>query len=41
MLGHADIKTTDTYLNVTQTGLQESRRQLDRRRSCKGLRQSH
>ena len=29
MLGHADIKTTDTYLNVTRIGLAESMKKLD------------
>ena len=29
MLGHADIKTTDTYLNSTRLGLQESMRKVD------------
>ena len=29
LLGHANIKTTDTYLNVTKTGLQESMRRFD------------
>ena len=28
MLGHADLKQTSTYLNVTQTGLQESMRRF-------------
>jgi hypothetical protein len=36
MLGHADVKTTDTYLNVTRLGLRDSMRQLDEARSrCK------
>jgi integrase len=30
MLGHANISTTDTYLNVTKIGLQESMRRFDR-----------
>lgn len=29
LLGHANIKTKDTYLNVTKTGLHESRRRFD------------
>ena len=29
MLGHADIKTTDTYLNVTRIGLHESMRRFE------------
>jgi site-specific recombinase XerD len=29
MLGHADLKTTDGYLNVTATGLQESMRKME------------
>ena len=29
LLGHANIKTTDTYLNVTKTGLHESMRRFD------------
>jgi hypothetical protein len=29
---HANIKTTDTYLNVTKTGLQESMRRFDESR---------
>jgi integrase len=36
MLGHADIKTTDTYLNVTRIGLAESMKKLDEARiRCK------
>jgi len=36
MLGHADVKTTDTYLNVTRIGLAESMRKLDEdRKRCK------
>jgi integrase len=35
MLGHADVKTTDTYLNPTLIGLQESMRKLEEaRESC-------
>jgi len=30
MLGHADVKTTDTYLNVTRLGLAESMRRFQR-----------
>src|SRR5687768_5527689 len=29
MLGHGNVQTTDTYLNVTKLGLKESMRQLD------------
>jgi hypothetical protein len=29
MLGHADISTTSTYLNVTRLGLHESMKKLD------------
>jgi site-specific recombinase XerD len=29
LLGHANIKTTNTYLNVTTTGLHESMRRFD------------
>jgi hypothetical protein len=29
LLGHANIKTTDTYLNVTTTGLHDSMRRFD------------
>jgi len=29
LLGHVNIKTTDTYLNVTKTGLHESMRRFD------------
>jgi len=36
MLGHADISTTDTYLNATRVGLQESMRQFEETRNrCK------
>ena len=36
MLGHADIKTTSTYLNVTLPGLHESMRRFDEARNrCK------
>ena len=30
MLGHADIKTTDTYLNVTRIGLHDSMKRFER-----------
>jgi integrase len=33
MLGHADVKTTDTYLNVTVAGLDESMRKFDQARA--------
>jgi len=29
LLGHANIKTTDAYLNVTKTGLHETMRRFD------------
>jgi hypothetical protein len=29
MLGHGNVQTTDTYLNVTKLGLKESMRQYD------------
>ena len=32
LLGHASIKTTDTYLNVTRIGLQDSMRKFDAKR---------
>ena len=36
MLGHGNVQTTDTYLNVTKLGLKESMRQFDVLRSrCK------
>ena len=35
MLGHANISTTDTYLNVSLKGLQESMHRLDDGRMCK------
>jgi len=35
LLGHANIKTTDTYLNATRIGLQESMRKYEEfRKSC-------
>jgi integrase len=38
MLGHADIKTTDTYLNPTRSGLQESMRKLEEDRpGCRAV----
>ncbi len=41
MLGHADIKTTSTYLNVTLPGLHHSMRKLDESRQvCTNLAQS-
>jgi integrase len=41
MLGHADIKTTSTYLNVTLPGLHQSMRKLDQsRQACTNLAQS-
>lgn len=33
MLGHADLKQTSTYLNATVSGIEESMRKLDERRS--------
>jgi hypothetical protein len=30
MLGHADLSTTSTYLNITRMGLQESMRRFDK-----------
>ena len=35
ILGHADLKQTSTYLNVTLEGLKASMRALDEARSCK------
>ena len=35
MLGHANIATTDTYLNASLKGLQESMRRFDEGRMCK------
>ena len=35
MLGHADLKQTSTYLNVTLDGLKASMRAMDEARSCK------
>ena len=35
MLGHADLKQTSTYLNVTLEGLKASMRALDEARNCK------
>jgi hypothetical protein len=36
MLGHGNVQTTDTYLNVTKLGLKESMRRVDDlRRACK------
>jgi integrase len=41
MLGHASINTTDTYLNVTRLGLQESMRKYeDSRKVCTKLAQT-
>ncbi len=41
MLGHADIKTTSTYLNVTLPGLHQSMRKLDQSlQACTNLAQS-
>lgn len=41
MLGHADIKTISTYLNVTLPGLHQSMRKLDQsRHACTNLAQS-
>ncbi len=41
LLGHANIKTTDTYLNATRIGLQESMRKYeDFRKSCTGVAQT-
>ena len=34
MLGHADLKQTSTYLNVTLEGLKESMLKLDQERRC-------
>ena len=35
LLGHANIKTTDTYLNATRIGLQESMRKFEEfRKTC-------
>ena len=35
LLGHANIKTTDTYLNATRIGLQESMRNYEEfRQTC-------
>ena len=41
MLGHADIKTTSTYLNVTLPSLHQSMRRLDEaRQACTNLAQT-
>ncbi len=41
MLGHSDIKTTSTYLNVTLPGLHQSMRKLDQsRQACTKLAQT-
>ncbi len=41
MLGHADIKTTSTYLNVTLPRLHQSMRQFDQsRQACTTLAQT-
>ena len=41
MLGHADIKTTSTYLNVTLPGLHQSMRRFDEsRQACTTLAQT-
>jgi integrase len=37
MLGHADLKQTSTYLNITLGGLKESMRALDEARGCKNV----
>jgi integrase len=37
MLGHADLKQTSTYLNVTLEGLKASMRALDEARRCKNV----
>jgi hypothetical protein len=34
MLGHADIGTTNTYLNASRTSLQEAMRKVDEARRC-------
>lgn len=34
MLGHADLKQTSTYLNVTLEGLKGSMRAMDEARRC-------
>ena len=40
ILGHANIKTTDTYLNATRIGLQESMRKYEAfRKTCTKLAQ--
>ena len=35
MLGHADIKTTSTYLNITLPGLHESMQKFEEARTRK------
>ena len=40
MLGHANISTTDTYLNAPLKGLQESMRRFDEGRVCKFLQET-
>jgi site-specific recombinase XerD len=35
MLGHADLSTTDTYLNATKMGLKDMRRFEEMRNGCK------
>ena len=41
LLGHANIKTTDTYLNATRLGLQESMRKYEEsRKSCTDVAQT-
>ncbi|MDE0829028.1 MAG: tyrosine-type recombinase/integrase [Vicinamibacterales bacterium] len=37
MLGHADLKQTSTYLNVTLEGLKASMRAFDEARRCKNV----
>ena len=40
MLGHANISTTDTYLNAPLKGLQESMRRFDEGKVCKFLQEA-
>ena len=41
LLGHANIKTTDTYLNATQLELQEAMQEFEeRRKTCTKLAQT-
>jgi integrase len=42
LLGHANIKTTDTYLNATRIGLQDSMRKFEEfRKTCTKVAQTH